>query len=324
MKKILTILLCVGLLMGSYGCGQQKSSDETAGNTTDTSGYPEKSTDEVNDLLKDEYNRVVDPYFDNQKKSGAFSFELYPHRYIVTISNNEVSKVEMRRMNETGEKVAIYSSEDDFDIDTENAIVTEFIDFLGKNSLNYADFIKWVTAKYNENTKTEIDTLSYNLKTKSEKQVYNILKKYGYKINDVTYSTGIDMEASSRTLYFEGKHYDTTNPGDIPFVDLKLKDKVDERLYNTTLAYHIYYDSDCHYLSASIVYEGNVQLLDITPNAKNIAGDFVDDDTNYISKSDMKIMKNLHEDIEAELKRMGLSMADVAFFMMRHYGDYKN
>ncbi len=327
MRKLLTIILCLGLVIGNYGCSKQESSDDISQENNVFKEYPKKDAEEIDKLLDKNYNCIVEPYMDSTKKKGLFSFELFSNKYIVKSLNNEFSKVEIKNK-EHKDKAVIYSMEDKFEIDTENQIIKDFIGFLDENLLNYMDFLDWIAYKFNKDSKEGIDTLSYDFKTKSEKEVYDILKKKGYTINDVTDSTGINIESSQQTLYFDGNHYDVTKEGDTPFIDLKIKDKVYGKLYNSTLAYHIYYDSDCHYLKAAIiytktVYQDNVQILDITPNARSIAGDFVKDDKSYISKDNMKVIEDFHKNIEKTLLELGLSIADIAFFMMCHYGAYK-
>ena len=327
MKKLLTIVLCLGLVIGSHGCSKQKSSDELNQYTDIFKEYPKKENNEIDHLLFNDYKCIIDPYIDTVKNKGLFSFELSPIKYIVNVSGDEMTKVEIKNK-ENGDKAIIYSIEDGFEIDTENQVTKDFINFLEENLLNYMDFLDWIVFKFNEDRTQGIDTLSYEFKTKTKKEVYDILKKNGYTIEDGIYSTGINMESSQYTLYFDGIHYNAAKEGDTPFIDLKIKDKTYEKLYNSTMAYHIYYDFDCHYLRAAIVYTKkvfeNVQVLDITPNARSIAGDFIQDDKRYISKDEMEAIKDFHQNIEKTLLKFNLSMADIIFFMLHHYGDYKN
>lgn len=324
MKKFGIVFLSLVLGLGLFGCSNNNSGDTSEkGEDSETvfKEYPKKESVDVNKIINKDYAQVVEPYLDLSKGDGLFVFTASSNKFIAKIDSKKLSSIDMVYF-KTNETATIYSTAEDYTPNADSEAFKQFIEFLNTNSLNYGDFCTWVTYRFNLDAKTGVSTLKYDNKVKSQDEMHNILKNKGYSINNATDSTGISIEKASETVYVEGKHYDTTKNGEKPFVTLVIKDSVLSKLY-PQLAYYVEYNSEYNYLRASICYGSNIQVLDITSNAKNIAGDFIKDDKRVILDKDMKIIKEFHSNIEKWLKKTGISMLDLSYFGMEYYGAFK-
>ncbi|MEG0367705.1 MAG: hypothetical protein RR585_12770 [Coprobacillus sp.] len=310
---IFTLTLCIGL----FGCSRLTQKEVNASIFKE---YPKKEIAEVDKIFEKEYIQVVEPYFDSARGSGLFVFTINTSKFILRIEPDDVTTIVLVDLI-TNQGSGVYHSISHFLLDPTNIAVQNLVVFLDAYSLNYDDFIDWLLDKSKQTLKVGISNLEYNFDIKTQDEVFNILNDKGYTINNPTDPKGVSIKNPNNSIYIEGKHYDITKEDEQPFVTLIIKDSKLSKL-NPKLAYYLEYNSEYNYLRTSICYNDNVLTLDMTDNAKSVAGDLIEDKANIISEKDLLVIKEYHSKIESWLQETGITIADLCFFGMSYYGAY--